>query len=529
MSNQGLFQSTEPGLSTGGFTQGGNHVVQPQYPYPGSAVPTPPPSTPMYHSAPGPEQHYYPVQPLRHSSGEPQYNNSPVVDPRYQQQAYPQHPQYYSPQMHHSAPGYDQHQGLSLPAHYSPQHHNSPVVDPRYQQQYSAYGVPPGYNNMTGAQAGYPPMALAAQQYPVRPNSLPTPPLNKGKVFLRVIRCNGLTVADWTSSDPHVRIDYKNEDHTAKDKTRIIRRSLNPIFEEEFLFPVKNANADIEIRFSVFSKDAIKGETFMGEAKTIFKTLAAMTGEEQVLSLSVKGTITVSFLYYPCQLPEPSMGNKCIVYPHSFTHMLREGNIAKKGEGFPVYKITMRDVARFLTVRQGWNRDYDAAKKIFTSSTIQAVIKVQHQSLYSSSNKKQGTLYTGDDFLAIIRYGIVGGYRRFFTYCLLDDELNFAETGKTTAKDFTSKHAMHSCAKDEVRYAGEFHVREEKGRHTLVVDNNSGTYAPPKERLPSVKELFEYNFPGLKVEFVHWADEKLKTYQKEVADQNLRMDGAMKK
>lgn len=91
---------------------------------------------------------------------------------------------------------------------------------------------------------------------------------------------------------------------------------------------------------------------------------------------------------------------------------------------------------------------------------------------------------------------------RFFTYCLLDDELNFAETGKTTAKDFTSKHAMHSCAKEEVRYAGEFHVRQDKGRHVLVVDNNSGTYAPPKEFLPHMKSLLEYNFPGLKVNFV---------------------------
>ncbi|GFR48321.1 hypothetical protein Agub_g10204 [Astrephomene gubernaculifera] len=40
------------------------------------------------------------------------------------------------------------------------------------------------------------------------------------------------------------------------------------------------------------------------------------------------------------------------------------------------------------------------------------------------------------------------------------------------------------------------------GGWTLVIDNNSGTYAPTEALLPALKGLLEYNFPGLQVEVV---------------------------
>ncbi|KAG2499679.1 hypothetical protein HYH03_002614 [Edaphochlamys debaryana] len=43
----------------------------------------------------------------------------------------------------------------------------------------------------------------------------------------------------------------------------------------------------------------------------------------------------------------------------------------------------------------------------------------------------------------------------------------------------------------------------------LVVDNNSGTYAPPRELLPKVQQLFELNFPGLEVEVIDARDPRL--------------------
>jgi hypothetical protein len=43
----------------------------------------------------------------------------------------------------------------------------------------------------------------------------------------------------------------------------------------------------------------------------------------------------------------------------------------------------------------------------------------------------------------------------------------------------------------------------------FVIDNNSGTYAPDKMLLPEVKELFEFNFPGLVVHALDREDERL--------------------
>jgi hypothetical protein len=43
-------------------------------------------------------------------------------------------------------------------------------------------------------------------------------------------------------------------------------------------------------------------------------------------------------------------------------------------------------------------------------------------------------------------------------------------------------------------------------RYRLVVDNNSGTYAPPAEGLASLRRLLESCFPGLQVEAVAVTD-----------------------
>lgn len=44
----------------------------------------------------------------------------------------------------------------------------------------------------------------------------------------------------------------------------------------------------------------------------------------------------------------------------------------------------------------------------------------------------------------------------------------------------------------------------------LVIDNSSGTYAPDKGLLPKLKALLEYNFPGLEVVALDYADPALK-------------------
>lgn len=57
---------------------------------------------------------------------------------------------------------------------------------------------------------------------------------------------------------------------------------------------------------------------------------------------------------------------------------------------------------------------------------------------------------------------------------------------------------MHANGAEEVVYAGELSIRrrEENGllKYVIVLDNNSGTYAPSKEDLPLIREVFARNF-----------------------------------
>jgi hypothetical protein len=103
-----------------------------------------------------------------------------------------------------------------------------------------------------------------------------------------------------------------------------------------------------------------------------------------------------------------------------------------------------------------------------------------------------------------------------------DDSLRFSETGAAFFVDFASKHALHANCNEAVRYSGEFHPQPLCGRENfsddtpdeqveweLVVDNNSGTYAPDPKMLPALKALLEFNFPGFKIVTMDYHDHEL--------------------
>ncbi|KAH9936206.1 uncharacterized protein B0H18DRAFT_972833 [Fomitopsis serialis] len=90
-----------------------------------------------------------------------------------------------------------------------------------------------------------------------------------------------------------------------------------------------------------------------------------------------------------------------------------------------------------------------------------------------------------------------------YTYVISvdDDTMRFSETAW-----------LHSDCATSVRFAGEFHPRPEGGwdkfsddtrdedvRWELVIDNNSGTYAPKKELLPALKRVLGMNIPGFTI------------------------------
>jgi len=177
--------------------------------------------------------------------------------------------------------------------------------------------------------------------------------------------------------------------------------------------------------------------------------------------------------------------------------------------------------------RQGWNQKYEAAIKIYgpgpASAIIRSTIKTLHKDLYKSrltQHSIKGYLHSGKDFLELINNGWGGGKPRMFTYALMPTHLFFSETGASFFQDFTSKHAMHANASREVVYAGEFHIRLQKGKYKLVIDNNSGTFSPNKGDLPFLKEVMELNFPDMEVEVLDYKDDLLHTSRKDMLDKD---------
>jgi hypothetical protein len=107
--------------------------------------------------------------------------------------------------------------------------------------------------------------------------------------------------------------------------------------------------------------------------------------------------------------------------------------------------------------------------------------------------------------------------RRYFTYVLLQDSMRFSETGAAFLSDIMSKHAMHAGAAAEVLMSGEFVLFPDAtapGGMRVVLDNNSGTYAPPVTLLANMAQLLEANFTGLVVETMDRKDLRLAEYHK---------------
>jgi len=188
---------------------------------------------------------------------------------------------------------------------------------------------------------------------------------------------------------------------------------------------------------------------------------------------------------------------------------------------YSCYQLVLTHVAQvFGTKMQHWNVNYDKAQMIFNSTISRAAVQAQHKGLYREGVFRTSTvpLCSGHDFLSKLKFGIRDNQRRFYTYVILDKDMRFSETGAAIFTDFMSKHAMHSNAREEVRYSGEFHIQptEEHGgeqKYKLVIDNNSGTYAPNKDDLPLLQRLFNINFPDIEVEALDRSDPKMEIYK----------------
>lgn len=109
---------------------------------------------------------------------------------------------------------------------------------------------------------------------------------------LRVINCRDLKKGDLHSSDPYVQIITSTE----MRQTKIIKKDLNPNFNETFTF--ENVYEGEMIRFIVYDYDEGKQPDYLGE--TSYSLQLQLCYEKKcrkVLKFNTKGNITIELFY----------------------------------------------------------------------------------------------------------------------------------------------------------------------------------------------------------------------------------------
>jgi len=219
-----------------------------------------------------------------------------------------------------------------------------------------------------------------------------------------------------------------------------------------------------------------------------------------------------------------------IIMPEKDEHNVQDGCIYRihhntvaglmHGTGtFLTYSIYLFYVEHeFGSLEAPWNQKYAKAVQIFESTPggmmIRGCIQALHAQLYrrgSTDRTTKGNLHDGDDFIKIFLQGAKQG--AVYTYALHNNKFKCSETGINLSKDLTSKHAVHANASPSVRCAGEFHFQPiGYGSYKLILDNNSGTYAPTMNHLDCLKKTLERNFRGLEIETHDYKSDILRSY-----------------
>ncbi|KAJ2936897.1 hypothetical protein H1R20_g193, partial [Candolleomyces eurysporus] len=302
--------------------------------------------------------------------------------------------------------------------------------------------------------------------------------------------------------------------------SHVARNSLAPVWNE--VWRVKNVPVTASVVVEIFHKfegpratDATIGKFHVGLVPGTKEV--EIKGHHLALRKS-RGTFWMKIDSEPSTMDQKHEFKYLFDGPIRFTRHFSP-MVGYLTSGRPSDPSSSNDARLYST----WKFSLKAAQKIFghgpASHAIRGITQAGHRMLYAhSGSNTYGTL---DERAAVSLTSILNGGSTapkgsnerikpaVYTYVISseDNTLRFSETGTAFCIDFASKHALQSNCAQHVWYAGEFHPRpvggwenfseemdDEGVEWELVVDNNSGTYAPGKRMLQTVRECLEYNF-----------------------------------
>ncbi|KAG1712857.1 hypothetical protein DVH05_000592 [Phytophthora capsici] len=312
--------------------------------------------------------------------------------------------------------------------------------------------------------------------------------------------------------------------------TRPIFSTLEPVWNEKFFF--RNVKPDTICKLYLLDKD-FEADDALGQTQF---TAANTEGVETTFELPITredkpaGTIVVKVKSHPTSVVGDGhleqVGPVHYSVHSSFINgIITDTTTDEDKRQSLAYHVQLHDIPSFLAQDNEWNHNHKPVIKIFSpdhpeSPILRKAVATEHAVVYKhDADTVYGEFKGAADFFDLLHDGKRLDKPVLFTYAIISTGWYFSETGAAFFKDILSKHMLHSGAQFNVKYAGEFHIeKSSSGEFKLFIDNNSGTYAPPKEELPQLKALLETNFPGISVEALDRGSPELKEKRKEILD-----------
>ncbi|KAH8891972.1 hypothetical protein GQ53DRAFT_794131 [Thozetella sp. PMI_491] len=371
---------------------------------------------------------------------------------------------------------------------------------------------------------------------------------------IQFIGASGLPKIDLVgSADPYFKASL---DGKLRYTSSVKANTLTPVWNE--LWHIKNVPTTAKLECHVLDKDPGPHDDVIGQFHCGVEPGAKELTIKGLIAHRSKGTF---WLKMESRKPTHSVEH---CPPYTFDGPVRYSRHCSPTVGLLTQLNDERLYSTWkIYISGGWNRDYPAAQRIFgpgaDSFTLRSAIKSAHSILYArTTGNGFGVIDTKADVLQLFA-GTVRGQSAppqeggqappkrikpaVYTYVIAtqDDSFRFSETGAAFLVDFASKHALHANCAEAVRYSGEFHPRpmggwqnfsddipDDQVQWELIIDNNSGTYAPAKDDLVRVQMIMDYNFPGITVRALDREDAELKESVKATREYALKYRGVQK-